>query len=91
LLPAPDRPGVERIELFKDHREDVRLERWAPNASIALPGPGGIELLVLEGGFTEAGEHFAPQSWLRLPAGSALHVTVGADGCKLWVKTGHLT
>jgi hypothetical protein len=88
--PAPDRPGVELLPLFCDRSEDVRLERWAPHAEIAQPLPGGAEVLVLDGSFDEGGEHFAPQSWLRLPCGGALQATAGSDGCTVWVKTGHL-
>jgi hypothetical protein len=29
-------------------------------------------------------------SWLRLPSGGALLATAGPEGCKLWVKSGHL-
>ena len=90
FLSVPDRPGVGVMPLFQDAHEVVRLERWGAGAEISLPVPGGIELLVLEGGFSEGGENFAPQSWLRLPAGAALTARAGADGCKLWVKTGHL-
>jgi hypothetical protein len=90
FLPAPDRPGVAVMPLFRDAREEVRLERWRGEAEIALPLPGGIELLVLEGALSEGGESFAPQSWLRLPAGAALTARAGATGCRLWVKAGHL-
>ena len=89
-VPASGRPGVELTPLFRDDREDVRLERWAPGADIALPIPDGAELLVLDGSFDEAGEHFEPQSWLRLPCGSALRATAGPQGSTVWVKTGHL-
>ena len=88
--PAIGRPGVEVIPLFSDSREDVRLERWAPGAAITLPLSGGAEVLVLDGDFDEGGERFEPQSWLRLPAGSTLAAKAGPEGCKLWVKTGHL-
>jgi hypothetical protein len=88
--PATDRPGVEVIRLFSDSREDVRLERWAPGATITLTVSGGAEVLVLAGGFAEGGERFEPQSWLRLPVGSALAAKAGPEGCKVWVKTGHL-
>lgn len=90
FLPAPDRAGIETMALFRDSREDVRLERWAPDCEVALPVPGGIELLVMAGGFSEGGEAFAPQSWLRLPAGAALRAKAGPTGCKVWVKSGHL-
>jgi anti-sigma factor ChrR (cupin superfamily) len=88
--PDTSRFGVELISLFRDAHEDVRLERWAPGARIELAVPGGIELLVLEGSFTEAGETFAPQSWLRLPRGSTLNTVAGTGGCRVWVKIGHL-
>lgn len=89
-VPAPERAGVELMPLFQDERESVRLERWAPNAQIILPTPGGIELLVLDGGFSEGGDSFEPQSWLRLPVGTELHATASANGCRAWVKTDHL-
>jgi ChrR Cupin-like domain len=88
--PAPDRPGVEIMPLFCDGREDVRLERWAPGAGIALAVPGGGEILVLAGSFEEGGERFERQSWLRLPSASVLQATAGSEGCKVWMKTGHL-
>ena len=85
--PAPGRPGVELQPLFRDDREDVRLERWAPDARVEHRAEGGIELLVLDGRFCEGGEEFAPQSWLRLPPGSILRAEAGPEGCRLWVKS----
>ena len=84
------RPGVELLPLYRDDREEVRLEKWKPGAAITLDAPGGAELLVLEGAFDEAGERFQPQSWLRLPTGSILKATAGPQGCTIWIKTGHL-
>jgi anti-sigma factor ChrR (cupin superfamily) len=89
-IAVPERPGVELMPLFQDRRESVRLERWTPNAEIVLPAPGGMELLVLEGGFSEDGESFERHSWLRLPSGATFRARVGAGGCRVWVKTGHL-
>src|ERR1700722_7821014 len=48
---VPGRPGVAVMPLFGDGRETVRLERWAPGAEVELAVPGGIEVLVLDGGF----------------------------------------
>jgi quercetin dioxygenase-like cupin family protein len=90
FAPVPGRPGVETMPLFEDAREDVRLERWTSHARIALDLPGGIEILVLEGSFDEGGETFAPQSWLRLPAGAHLDAKAGAAGARAWIKSGHL-
>jgi hypothetical protein len=88
--PAPGRPGVEVMPLFEDAREEVRLERWASEARIELALPQGAEFLVLSGSFEERGESFAEQSWLRLPAKASLQAKVGANGCRVWIKTGHL-
>ena len=52
--------------------------------------PGGIELLVIDGDFTEGGERFETQSWLRLPAGAILRALAGPQGCRIWVKADHL-
>lgn len=89
-VPDRKRAGLELMPLFQDERESVRLERWAPNAEIVLPTTEGIELLVLDGGFSDAGESFEPLSWLRLPAGATARATASANGCRVWVKTGHL-
>jgi hypothetical protein len=90
FAPAPDLPGVEFAVLYEGARELVLLERWAPSISIAVSIPGGIELFVLDGDFTESGEEFTQYSWLRLPVGSTLQAAAGQRGCRLWVKSGHL-
>ena len=90
FLLSPERAGVEVMPLFRDAREEVALERWAPNAAVELPVAGGMEILVLDGDFSESTEFFTPQSWLRLPDGARLHARAGADGCRVWAKLGHL-
>jgi hypothetical protein len=89
-MKAGGRAGVRLVALFKDDNEEVRLEQWDKDAPIELDPRGGLELLVLEGGFREAGESFAPLSWLRLPVGAPLRARAGAAGCRVWVKEGHL-
>ena len=88
--PPPGLPGIELASLFENAWECVRLELWAPGITIEMPMPGGIELLILDGGFMEDGEEFTRDSWLRLPAGAALRATTAQHGCKVWVKSGHL-
>ena len=90
FTPAPNLPGVEFALLCERPWELVLMERWAPGIDVAVPLPGGIELLVLDGSFIEGGEEFTRLSWLRLPAGAMLKATAGQGGCKLWVKSGHL-
>ncbi|MEL7544923.1 MAG: cupin domain-containing protein, partial [Pseudomonadota bacterium] len=77
---ASDRAGVEVMQLHDDPRETVRLERWAPGTHVSLDAAGGIEVLVLQGGFEEAGEKFSHQSWLRLPRATTTTATAGAEG-----------
>jgi hypothetical protein len=76
--------------LFADAREEVRIEDWAPGASIALDAPGGMEVFVVTGGFAEGGDDLGAWDWLRLPPGSALEATAGPEGARVWIKTGHL-
>jgi hypothetical protein len=90
FAPAPGLPGVKFAVLYESALELVLLERWAPGTHIAVPLPGGIELLVLDGSFSEGGEDFIRLSWLRLPAGATLQATAGPAGSKVWVKSGHL-
>lgn len=84
------RDGVAAVDLFQDRHEIVRLERWTAHATIGLTPHGGAELLVVDGSFRESGETFETQSWLRLPPGAPLAATTGAEGCSVWIKTGHL-
>lgn len=88
--PVAGRPGVSAIKLHSDDREDVRIEVWAPGATVTLDLPGGFEALVIDGAFDEGGETFTRQSWLRLPAGARLEAVAGPEGARAWVKTGHL-
>lgn len=90
FAPVLERPGVEITALFRDAQEDVRLERWRSHAQIDLALPGGAEILVIDGCFRDGEEAFSAQSWLRLPARSRLQAAAGPDGCRLWMKTGHL-
>ena len=84
------RSGVSVMALHEDAREDVRLELWDGNTPVVLDAPGGLEVLVLDGSFSEGGEIFVEQSWLRLPAGARLDARAGAHGAKVWIKSGHL-
>jgi len=90
FIPDRERAGVEVMPLFHDSREDVRLERWAPGATVALDASGGMEVLVLAGSFSDRGETFVLQSWLRLPRDGAAWATVGVTGARVWIKRGHL-
>ena len=88
MWPVADRAGVSAAVLHEDARETVRIERWSPRAQIDLHLPGGAELLVLEGTFSERGEALHKSSWLRLPVGSSLRARAGSAGALVWIKTG---
>ncbi len=90
LLDVRQRDGARLMPLFKDAREEVRLEEWAPGAAIELDPEGGLEVLVLAGSFSEGGETCRSQSWLRLPVGAHFRARAAADGCRVWIKEGHL-
>jgi hypothetical protein len=88
LQPCGERPGVSSALLFRDERQEVRLERWLPDARVMLSFPVGGEILVIEGSFAEAGQKFEEQSWLRLPPNDCLVAVAGPVGCKIWMKMG---
>jgi len=90
LIDVKGRTGVKAMPLFRDAHEDVRLEEWAPGAAIEVDPDGGLEVLVLAGGFSEGGETYRAQSWLRLPIGAHFGARVATDGCRVWIKEGHL-
>ena len=87
----PSRPGVGIMPLHGDEREEVSLEQWEAGRRVELNAKDGMEILVLEGGFEEAGENFTPQSWLRLPKGAKSSAIAGPNGARVWIKRGHLT
>jgi len=86
----PSRAGVELMPLYRREHETVALERWQPGTRVSLQSPGGLELIVLDGDFTDESESFSYQSWLRLPPQSVMTVQTGPRGCRVWIKRGHL-
>ena len=76
--------------LFDNGHEQVRLESWPADSAIELANPQGLELLVLDGSFSDATETFTRYSWLRLPAAVSLRARSGARGARVWLKAGLL-
>ncbi len=85
---APDRPGVTVLRLFKDARETVQLETWAPGTACFMDVPGGAELLVLDGSCCESGDSLRALSWLRIPVDGRIDAIAGEQGTRVWIKTG---
>ncbi len=84
------RPGIAVTPLFKDAREDVRIEVWQGGAEAALDTAGGVEFFLLEGSLEESGDALQRHDWLRLPDGVEARAKAGPEGARLWVKSGHL-
>ena len=78
------RPGVHSSRLlFEGVDERVMLESWAAGAAIDLANANGLELLVIDGGFTHGSDILERWSWLRLPAGVPFHAHIGENGAAL--------
>ena len=59
-----------------------RIGRRTPRSR--SPIPRGLELLVLDGEFSDGTETFARLSWLRLPPGAHLKARTGTEGARVW-------
>ena len=87
-IPSPQ-PGVERVMLDRIGREQARatsLVRYAPGSKFpAHSHPGGEEILVLDGIFTENGVDYPAGWYLRSPDGSS-HQPSSRGGTTIFVK-----
>ena len=90
LISNSEREGVLITPLFKDEREEVRLEEWSSNTKVTIDAPQGAELLILAGSFIEGEDELVTNSWLRVPTDSKIVAVTGDRGAKVWIKTGHL-
>lgn len=87
-LPSPQ-SGVERVMLDRIGAEQARatsIVRYAPGSQFPPhQHPGGEEILVLSGVFSEGETHY-PEGWyLRNPPGSA-HQPASREGAVIFVK-----
>tara|TARA_R110002110_G_scaffold2233_15_gene10092 strand:+ start:4302 stop:4970 length:669 start_codon:yes stop_codon:yes gene_type:complete len=82
--------GLAQAVLHHDARETVRYLVADAQTPVALNEVGGTEVLMIDGTLDVAGETLRKGSWLRLPEGEPLRGIAGADGAKIWIKTGHL-
>jgi anti-sigma factor ChrR (cupin superfamily) len=86
---ASPQPGVERMMLDRLGGEQARatsIVRYAPQAWYpAHRHPGGEEVLVLSGVFTEGGRDYPAGWYLRNPPGSA-HQPSSTQGALIFVK-----
>jgi len=84
--------GVRTLTLYEQagFPETTRLTRIAPGAVIPPQVfPGGEEIFVLEGAFSDEHGDYREGSWVRYPPGSG-HTPRTETGCLLFVKKDHL-
>ena len=86
---ASPQGGVERVMLDRVGAEKARatsIVRYAPESYFpAHPHPGGEEILVLSGTFSEGDRHYPAGWYLRNPPGSS-HQPSSAEGAVIFVK-----
>lgn len=82
--------GIAIAKLHEDDREIVTYSKLDAGAMLSSEASGGIEMLVIDGTVIVDGRMLEENSWLRLPEGQKLSVSAGANGAKIWMKTGHL-
>ena len=85
------RDGVEVMPLHRHGLESVALLRMAPGAHYyGHRHVGGEEIFVISGSFSDEFGSHPEGTWLRYPGMSA-HAPESAEGCVLYVKSGHLS
>lgn len=82
--------GVATAILHEDDRETVTYSHLDPGATLHSDVDGGIEILMIGGSLATGGDVLERNDWLRLPEGTALSAVAGAEGAKVWMKSGHL-
>ena len=84
-------PGLTVLPLHEHDGVSTALVRWAPHTVFQPHShPGGEEILVLEGVFSDDQGAYGAGSWLRSPRWSRHAPFTGAEGALIWVKVGHL-
>ena len=82
--------GVATTELHRDDHETVTYNHIHGGAEFTNADAGGIEMFVIVGSIFGGGDTLVKGTWLRPPDGKSLLAVAGADGAKVWIKTGHL-
>lgn len=90
-IPHRDLPGINVTPLYRDNIEEVSMLEFEAGATFSRPLPQGAEILVLSGDLTDGVDHLKRHSWLRVPVGGHVNSKAGANGAKVWMKTGNLT
>lgn len=83
-------PGLSVMPLHQYGSENVALVKWEPGTRFDKHmHPGGEEIFVLSGTFSDEQGDYEAGTWIRNPPGS-MHRPFSEEGCIIYVKTGHL-
>jgi anti-sigma factor ChrR (cupin superfamily) len=83
--------GLRVLPLHDYAGESTAMVNWAPGSRFQRHvHPGGEEILVLEGTFSDEHGDYPAGTWLRNPPWSA-HTPFSREGCTILVKVGHLS
>lgn len=90
VWPPAQLAGVSELALHQHGSERVLMQHWQPGTQGGhYAYPAGAELLVLEGSLQDERGAYPAGSWLRCPPGFA-HTPFSSEGCRVWLKSGHL-
>ena len=91
LESAPNVNGLREALLHETDEERVRVVALDAGAELThAAGPGGAEMLVLDGTLIVRNEDWPAGTWARQPHGMPISTRAGPDGATVWIKTGHL-
>ncbi len=83
--------GLTVMPLHSADGVDTALVKWAPNTHFnPHTHPGGEEIFVLDGVFSDEQGDYPAGSWLRSPRWSRHQPFTRAEGALIYVKVGHL-
>jgi anti-sigma factor ChrR (cupin superfamily) len=83
--------GLQVMPLHQFATESSALVKWAPFTQFNMHRHwGGEEILVLEGVFKDEHGSYPTGTWIRSPHLSQHTPFTEAEGCTIFVKTGHL-
>ncbi len=84
------RKGASWKKLYaqEPYTDFSRLEAWDEPASLGrINFPGGAEILVIRGEFSDEHGHYTQYSWLRVPEGGSITPTSNSY-CEVFIKEG---
>ena len=88
---ATTKGAVKTAILHQDKYETLKYIEVQAGAKLRLEANRGIEVLMLSSTIAESGDALRLGSWLSWRREAKITTIAGANGAKVWVKSGHLT